>query len=433
MNKPAALIAATLLLCSFSPAQKKAPLKPVRFQGAPQYTQEELLAAAGLKPGARLSPIELKTHAKQLSDTGFFSLVKFASDSKGFLFTLTPAPSGQLYPMHLDNLPLTPGKELDDQLHQRFPLYHGLLPATGTTLEAICQAFEEMLAAKGAKTTVSAALTSGLGPKKITAINFSITSPAVQIGPIRLSGVSADMLAKADTLASSQEGNPYDTENSAKGLEHIFEDLYQDQDYAAVEVSVSQIDPQIVTDRSSDPTIEVPFAVAIREGGIYKLGRIDYPAGALAPRAEVEKIVSKAQAGSGRPLDLFVLAVGDAYHARGYLDCSINVQPSFNEATRIVNYSLDIAPGELYRMGAVHFDGAPDAMVARLTRLWKMARGDVFDESYVSTFASRAQKQDRTLAKWMQTVVTTHNVKSDPVTHTVNCIFLFAKTAGSGR
>jgi len=30
----------------------------------------DLLAAAGLKPDARLSPIEVKVHAKQLSDTG---------------------------------------------------------------------------------------------------------------------------------------------------------------------------------------------------------------------------------------------------------------------------------------------------------------------------------------------------------------------------
>src|ERR1700741_4014621 len=109
MNKPAALIAALLfLLCALpSPAQKTAPRKAIRFEGAPQYTQEELLAAAGLKPGARLNPNEVKAHAKQLNDTGLFAVVKFGSDSKGLLFTLTP--SNRLFPMHLDNLPLKPG------------------------------------------------------------------------------------------------------------------------------------------------------------------------------------------------------------------------------------------------------------------------------------------------------------------------------------
>src|ERR1700734_2694110 len=151
MNKPAVLIAACLLLSSLPTlAQHKVvPPKAIRFQGAPQYTQQELLAAAGLQPGARLSPSEVKAHAKLLNDTGLFAVVKFANDSKGLLFSLTP--SSQLFPMHLDNLPLKPGKELDDQLQQRFPVYPGQLPATGSMVEGIRKSFEDMLAVQGIK------------------------------------------------------------------------------------------------------------------------------------------------------------------------------------------------------------------------------------------------------------------------------------------
>jgi outer membrane protein assembly factor BamA len=435
MNKPAALIAASLLLCTFpsvaqkktTPHRKKAPPAAIRFQGAPQYTQDELLAAAGLKQGTPLTAGDVKAHAKQLNDIGMFAMVKFANDSKGLLFTLTP--SGQLFPMHLDNLPLQPGKDLDLKLHERFPLYHGLLPANGSMLEGMCRMFEEMLAAQGAKATVNAALTSGLGPEKITAINFTITSPAVRIGPIRPSGVSAAMQAKVSNLLESQIGNAFDTENSAIGLQHAFEDIYQDQGYAAVQVAVTQIEPPII----SDQAIEIPFAVAIVEGGIYKLGSINYPADALVPRAEVQKVLSRFPAGSGRPLDLFLLAVRDAYHARGYLDCSVAAHPSFNEAAHIVNYSFDIAAGPAYKMGSVQFDGAPDAMAAKLKNAWKMPSGAPFDESYVSGFAALAQKKDKTLAKWMQSVVTTDDIKPDPETHLVNVIFHFARTGQTGR
>ncbi len=435
MCKPVLLIAAFLLLCSLpspaqkkvQPAQKKVLAPSIRFQGAPEYTQEELLAAAGLKPNARLSASAIKTSAKQLNDTGLFAEVRFSNDSKGLLFSLTP--STHLYPLHLDNLPLTPGKELDDKLHSRFPLYHGLLPASGSLVEGIRQQFEEMLAGLGVKATVKAELTSGLGPKKITAINFTVTSPAVRIGPIQLSGVSAAMQAKASGVVAGQTGNAFDTENSAIGLEHVFEDLYQDQGYAAAEVEVTEIEPPIV----SDQAVDIPFKVAIREGGIYKLGLISYPAGALVPRAEVEKILSKYPAGSGRPLDLFLLAVRDAYHARGYLDCSVTPHAAFNETTHIVNYSVEVVPGSIYQMGAVTFDGAPDAMAARLKRLWKMAPGDAFDESYVSSFAAFAQKKDKSLSKWLQTVITTFDVKADPANHQVNCMFHFAKAAQGGR
>ena len=72
-------------------------------------------------------------------------------------------------------------------------------------------------------------------------------------------------------------------------------------------------------------------------------------------------------------------------------------------------------------------------MAVRLTRLWKMAPGDMFDESYVSSFAAFAQKKDKSLSKWMLTVITTYEVKADPATHQVKCIFHFAKAAQSGR
>jgi outer membrane protein assembly factor BamA len=423
-----AVSVALLLLCSLPLlAQKKVLPKAIRFQGAPQYTQQELLAAAGLKPDARLNSRDVKAHAKQLNDTGLFKEVKFTSDSKTLLFTLTP--SSQLFPLHLENVPLTPNKELDAKLHERFPLYRSLLPASGSMLEGIRQTFEEMLAAKSVKATVHAALTSGLGPQKLTAMNFTVVSTAVHIGRIQLVGISSVMQAKAGLLASGQTGNSFDTENTPIGLQHVFEDFYQDQGYAAVQVDVAQADPLIASDQS----VDIPYTVTIKEGGIYKLGTIDFPASALVARADVEKILSKYQAGSGRPLDLFTQAVRDAYHAKGYLDCSIVSHPSFSEATHIVNYSLEIAPGAQYRLASVKFDGAPDMMAAKLKLAWKMAPGAVFDESYLSGFAALAQKKDKPMTKWMQTVITTYDVKADPATHEVNCIFHFAKAAQSPR
>ncbi len=413
-----------LLLCSLPLlAQKRVPPLAIRFQGAPQYTEQELLAAAGLKQGMRLNARDVKAHARQLFDTGVFAEVKFKTDRKTQLFTLTP--SSQLYPMHLENVPLTPGKELDGELHQRFPLYRSQLPASGSMVEGICRTFEEMLAAKGVKTTVKAALTSGVGLQKITAVNFAVDSPAVHIGRIQLAGVSSAMEAKASLLASGQTGNSFDTENTAIGLKRAFEELYQDQGYAAVQVDVVQVDPFVV----SDQAVDIPYAVTIKEGGVYKLGTIDFPANALVTRAEVEKIVSKVPHGSGRPLDLFVLAVRDAYHTHGYLDAGVVLHPSFNEATHIVNYGLEITPGSQYRLASVNFDGAPEAMASKLKLAWKMAPGDVFDESYLSNFAAMAQKKDKRLAKWMQTVITTYDFKPDPATHEVNCTFHFAKAA----
>ena len=304
------------------------------------------------------------------------------------------------------------------------------LPASGSMLEGIRQTFEEMLAAQGIKATVKAALTSGLGPQKITAINFTITSPAVRIGPIQLAGVSAAMQAKVNTPCRRPD------RKRIRYREH--------RNRSSARLRGSLPGPGLCgrasrcDAKSSLPSFPInpstiPFAVAIKEGGVYKLGSINYPADALVPRAEVEKVLSKYQAGSGRPLDLFLLAVRDAYHARGYLDCSVVSHPSFNEATHIVNYSArdrsrpDLSDGysSVRRRSRCHGrpahasleDGARPAFRRKLRLNLRGARAKAGPHSGEMD-ANRHHHLRR---------------KARPGHAQVNCIFHFAKAAQGGR
>ena len=356
-------------------------------------------------------------------------MVKFGNDSKGLLFTLTPA--SQLYPMHLDNLPLKPGKDLDDKIHARFPLYHGLLPASGSTDDGICQMLEEMLAEKGAKATVKASSHQRPWPQKDygdelydhRAAGAHRSNPAGRrFARHAGQGRILSSMARPET-SSIRRTRP-------SGSERSFEDLYQDQGYAAVKVEVSEIDPPVV----SDAAIEIPFSVTVTEGGVYKLGTINYPADALASRAEVGKFLAKYQAGSGRPLDQFLLAVNDAYHARGYLDCSVVSHASFNEATHIVNYSIEIDPGPLYQMGTVQFDGAPDAMAVKAQKcLETRARRDIRRELRFRFRGPGAKEGQACCQSGCNRSSSHFDEKPDPDTHQVNAIFHFAKAAQGGR
>jgi hypothetical protein len=46
-------------------------------------------------------------------------------------------------------VPLTPGKELEAKLHERFPLYRSLLPASGSKVEGICRTFDPSKRGRG--------------------------------------------------------------------------------------------------------------------------------------------------------------------------------------------------------------------------------------------------------------------------------------------
>ena len=123
---------------------------------------------------------------------------------------------------------------------QHFPLYHGQVPANGSMSMASARPLKDARG-QGMKATVKAELTSGLGHEKITAMNFAVTLPPVRIGTIQLVRRFGRDAGQSQILVAGQSGNDFDTENSAIGLQHAFEDLYQDQGYAAVQVQVTQV------------------------------------------------------------------------------------------------------------------------------------------------------------------------------------------------
>ena len=268
------IFAALLSACPPGTAQKFQP-KTIQFKGAPEYSDQELLAAAELKKGTVLNFAEMKGHSQKLMDTGVFETLSFKFDGVDLVYTLVP--SATLFPVRLENLPLTPGKELDDALHDRFPLYHGKVPAEGGLLDGVRGALEEMLAAQGIKTTVAATPFTDRKLHKVTAMSFDITAPPVRVGAIHLEGVSSALQAKVESVAGHLAGSSFDTEHSARNLEYAIELFYGDEGYAAVKVHASRSGSPVTTDAA----IDIPFSVTVEEGRFYKLRR--HPSAAQRP------------------------------------------------------------------------------------------------------------------------------------------------------
>src|SRR5579871_4949257 len=151
----AARIVCGILVCVTLPAmgQKFLP-KSIQFKGAPEYSDQELLAAAGLKKGMVLSYAEMNDHSKQLLDSGVFDTLSFKFDGQDLIFQLTP--STNLLSIRLENLPLTPGKDLEARLHEKVPLFHGRVPSDGALTEDVRAQLEAMLSAQGIKVPVIA-------------------------------------------------------------------------------------------------------------------------------------------------------------------------------------------------------------------------------------------------------------------------------------
>ena len=433
--------------CAITPAsaQKFQP-KTIQFNGDPDYSTQELLAAANLKAGAVFTSAEMNDHSKLLMDSGVFENLTYKFDGVDLVFNLTPA--AMLYPVRLENLPLTAGPDLDAKLHQRFPLYHGKVPADGTLLGNVRTALEDLLAAQGIKASVATTPFGAAGTRNVSAMNFAIVTPLVRIGALQLQGVSPEMMARVKPIADKSVGTPYDTMNSAASLEHAFSSFYADDGYASVHVhAVRAGDPVI-----SASAVGIPFAVTVDEGRLYKLGSILLPPDSLVTTADIQKFAfEQAHAPKMTPIRLTPDQAGSAaaggsitgaqapaaaglnarsvwqfissrYHSKGYIDFAMTPHPEFDEAAGTVNYTVELNPGPVYHLALLKFDNVSDDLRKLLMRNWQMFPGDPFDESYVASFILKAQTSDPILQRTLTGVKVSCDVRADPATHDVNLI-----------
>jgi outer membrane protein assembly factor BamA len=402
-------------------AQKFAP-KTIQFKGDPEYSDKELMQAAGLKTGVVLTSAEMNEHSKLLMDSGVFDNLTFKFDGQDLIFSLVPAT--MLYPVRIENLPLTSGKELDDRLRGRFPLYHGKVPAEGSLLEGVKAAMQEMLAAQGIKAAVTAAPFGIGGTHKISAINFAIAETPVVVGAIELHGVSPEQQVAAKKIADRTTGSTFDTDNSTANIELAFSNFYADEGYPAVKVHAVRSGAPVATAES----IGVPFAVTVDAGKLYKLGAVHLATNSVVTSADLNKITAQTNGSTKGPSVRAIWAmIHYLYESKGYLDCKITPHPEFNEAAGTVDYTVDIQPGAVYHLGLVRFENVSDDLRKLLMRNWQMLPGDPFNKSYVENFFLSAQKTDPVLQRTLAMAKESYEIRADPESHEVNLVIRLEK------
>jgi outer membrane protein assembly factor BamA len=278
MRQPVFLLLAALAVAVAAcpaPAQKFLP-KSIQFQGDPEYSTDELLAATGLKKGVVLGYSEMQDYSKRLLSSGLFASVAFKFDGQDLIFLLTP--STDLCRVQLDNLPLTPGADLDAKLHEQIPLYHGKVPADGGLTDAVSGALQQMLAAKGLKATVAATAAQTGGES----VHFLIESPAVVVGPIRIASTSAALDGGAQDILRKMTGSPYDSTASASQLTTYLGNYYHDKGYLEAEAQAAPDGEPTETDSA----IQVPFEISVTPGIQYRLGGVEFAPDIPATQAD---------------------------------------------------------------------------------------------------------------------------------------------------
>jgi hypothetical protein len=386
MHRPTSLLlAASLLALATSPAisQSFQP-KSIRFIGAPDYSDQEILNTLQLTPGSTLSYAEMNADAQKLVDTGMFSSVSFKFDGQNLIFQITPAAA--LLPLRLHNLPFPAGRNLDENLHRQFPLYHGLLPEQGGLTEDVRGALQRMLAAQQIRAQVAAVPLNDPVLHKATAVNFSIVSPPVLVGDLTTVGAVIALDPKAAAILAKFPGTLYDAETSLREVEAAFIAYYKDQGYPDPAVHATADTKPVIT-----PTaIRVSLHVSLVPGVQYKLGSVHLAPDLLVSQADFDRQFHfrTGDVADGVRLRDAWKFIEATYHDRGYVKAKVQPAATIDLANKAVSYYVSVYPGPAYAMGKLTIDNVTDDLRAAMLAAWKMPEGSVFDESLISAFFS---------------------------------------------
>lgn len=420
-----ALLVALVPCCTLPAIAQSFVPKTIQFNGDSDYSNAELAIAAGLTAGEELTNAKLNESTTQLLGTGLFEDVRYAYNDQLLAFQVIPAA---VYPWRLENFPINFGKDLDDRLRARFPLYRGKVPASGALLNAFSGELQEELAAKKITASVTPSLYADPSLGKITAINFSITSPDVEVGEIQLGVLSGSMANRVRLATSKLTGSPYSVGNSAKQLEASLTDLYQQQGYLEAKVHATAKPEPVVNAKG----VHIPFTVTIDEGRQYKLGGVQFASDGVVAQAAFDKLRSlqpSATPGAIASPEMLRKScefITREYHNKGYMHAQMIPTPAFDRAHGTVNFLITAQPGPQYTMGKLRVENADAETRQMIAAALNLPQGAVFNEGAVISITT-ASNANPDLQRFFaaESMYYTLNLHDD--SHTVDVDFTPAK------
>ena len=383
-----------------APAQKKAPAAPtpgrwpiqsLQVEGNHSYTQEQVLAVAGLKAGQVVGRPEFDAARDRLLASGAFDTVsyRFAPETgtRGFVATFTVTEIEQVYPVRFDDLHVSE-RDLTLTLKAKDPLFaQGRLPASQPVFQRYAKWVQEYLAAKG----ITEKIVGGVVPDRpgefIITFHPDRPLPAVALIYFRGNQVVSQAILQ-DAIMGAAVGMPYTEDRFREVLNASVRPVYEARGLMRVAF------PSIKTEPNKDVS-GLNVTVTVDEGETYKLGKvtIEEPT-PLKP----EELLSAGDFKTGELANFDKVNDGldrikkTLRHA-GYMHAQITPRRTMDDDKRIVSLTLWIDAGTEYTMRKLTIVGLDLEGEAEITRIWTMTPGKPFNPDYPDLFLARIKEE----------------------------------------
>jgi outer membrane protein insertion porin family len=358
-----------------------ATLKTIRAEGVKHLSSDQVIALTGLSIGSAVGKQDLQTAADRLVQTGLFSNVNYAFQSKDdglyLTFKLVEAPR---IPAYFDNIPWFSDGELTDAIRRVLPFYDGTVPEGGATVDQVASILTDLIASRGMTTKVEYQVISNpLGEGTVQ--EFRIADVVLQIAKIEFGDPA---------LASSKELQQHLGEVQGKTYSRMVIDLF-----LAEQVKPIYLQKGFLRAKLGPPEIRltgnpnqklpdhIPVFVPITPGPVYRWKNAQWTGNSALSGFTMNGLIGikDGDVANGMAIEAAWTRLQEEYGRRGYLETKIEPMAEFDDQAHTVSYRINISEGRVYKFGKLVLTGMSPTGERRLRAAWPILTGDVFDKS----------------------------------------------------
>jgi outer membrane protein insertion porin family len=359
-------------------------LLSIHVKGLNHLTEDQVVAASGLKIGQFASEEEFNQAAQRLGETGLFTQLtytyKYSSD--GCDLEIQVQENNKLVPILFENFVWFSDQDLISQLHARLPLFKGQLPESGNLGDQVAQALTAILNERKISGEVAyLPFATQNGP--IDSYQFTLRMHPVEVREIKFPGADPGEIPALQASIKELSGQEYQRSKLRVLEQFNLLPIYTSRGYLKVTIG----DPQAkVAEDGTKTLVDVSFPV--QRGVQYKLADLQFSGDNAFSAGELRPMIHLKSGDVANAVQLLddLQQVQKLYGTKGYLFAHAAAEPTTDDATATVSYNVKITEGDVYHMGDLSIDGLPEENAQKMAAQWQIKKGDPYDNGYLQQF-----------------------------------------------
>lgn len=361
-------------------------LTTITVTGSKRYAEEAIAGATGLALGQEVTRDALQAAADRLSSLGLFENVHFSFRSQQerveAAFQVQDAP---LVPVFFDNFPWFTDQELISAIKAEAPLFDGMVPQSGTVLDAATQALQKILPSRKVAGSVQRELIGQIYADGMM-MRFHIEGPSLKVGGVQFQDQLASSHPAMRLLTQQLIGKSYSRFAVEVFINEHVRPLYEARGNLRARYGPPQA--RFTGDPNKPLPDHVLVLIPIDPGSTYRWGGVTWNGNAAFGPAALDAFVPfpAGEPANGNHIQKLWHTIEDEYGRRGFVQAKVTPIAQYDQPQLRVHYEVTIAEGNLFRMGELVITGLSELAKRKLREAWTLPKGAVFNNSYFLEF-----------------------------------------------